>query len=109
MNPRYLTVDGMLSGTGVRNSIEGGYIDPAKLGLSVSTVSRIKQWLARYEDAHYAGFGESECTTLDQEGISISEELQAALPEYKVEYFSHARQTKMTPPTPDLPPSTPLG
>lgn len=86
----------MLSGTGVRDSVAGGYIDPANLGLSDSVIARIKQWLTQYENAHYAGFEDkAECVNLDQEGISISMEVQLALPESKVEYYSHAKNAKL--------------
>lgn len=92
----YLTVDGMLSGTGVRDSVEGGYIALPKLGLPVALVERIEKWVNRYEEAHYAGFNDSkENELLDQEGIALSKLLQQSLPETKIEYFSHARCVKL--------------
>ncbi len=57
---KYLTVDGLLSGTGIRNSIEGGYIDPRALGISRDLVSRIEGWLRLYEEAHFDGFSDSD-------------------------------------------------
>jgi hypothetical protein len=99
MNPYYLTVDGMLSGTGLRDSFSGEYIDPVDLGLPEHFCNRIKCWLLRYENCHYAGFAnKAECSRLDQEGISICMELQRLLPESKVEYFSHALAAKMVVP-----------
>lgn len=96
MIPRYLTVDGMLSGTGVRDSIAGGYLDPLQLGLDEDFVNRIEQWLLRYENAHFNGFeDEDECTRLDQFGLQLSCELQGVFPQSKIEYFSHARQIKL--------------
>lgn len=93
---KYLTVDGMLSGTGIRDSVEGGYIDLQKLGLPVTLVERIEKWVRRYEEAHYAGFDDDgETELLDQEGIALSSLLQQSLPQAKVEYFSHARGTKL--------------
>lgn len=66
MTHRYLTVDGMLSGTGLRDSVEGGYLNPKEIGLSNVLTGRIGRWLTRYENAHYAGFEDrSEYETLD--------------------------------------------
>jgi hypothetical protein len=46
---RYLTIDGMCSGTGIRDSVTGGYICPSELGLSEGLVARIDRWVKRYE------------------------------------------------------------
>jgi hypothetical protein len=102
MTPRYLTVDGMLSGTGLRDSVAGGYLEPLQLGLSDVLVERIGRWLAEYENGHYAGFEDrAETEALDKEGISISVEVQRELPQSKVEYYSHALQTKVRLPISD--------
>jgi hypothetical protein len=96
MQDRYLTVDGMLSGTGIRNSVAGGYIDPKKLGLSEDLITEIARWLSQYEEEHFAGFEDDQkIEKLDQEGISISLKLQRELPESKIEYYSHARTSKL--------------
>ena len=96
MTMKYLTVDGMLSGTGVRDSVEGGYISPQDLGLPAALVERIEKWVSRYEEAHYAGFNDGmENDLLDQEGVALSKLLQQALPEAKIEYFSNARCVKL--------------
>ena len=93
---KYLTVDGMLSGTGIRSSGEGGYIEPQQLGLPVALVEQIEKWVIRYEEAHYDGFSDSlENDALDQEGLAICKLLQHALPEAKIEYFSNARCVKL--------------
>lgn len=92
----YLTVDGMLSGTGIRDSVEGGYIAPQQLGLPNTLVERIEKWVSRYEEAHYAGFNDNgENEFLDQEGIALSKLLQLLLPEAKIEYYSHALGAKL--------------
>lgn len=99
MTTRYVTIDGMLSGTGIRDSVAGGYLEPLQLGLSDVLVERIGRWLAEYENAHYAGFEDrAETEVLDKEGISISVEVQRELPQSKVEYYSHALQTKLSVP-----------
>jgi hypothetical protein len=100
----YLTIDGMLSGTGIRDSVVGGYLDPNQLALSQCLVSQILSWLARYEEGHYAGFSDTpEVAKLDAEGIAIAQQIQRELPGAKVEYYSHALAAKLPlpPPTPD--------
>jgi hypothetical protein len=49
---RYLTIDGMLSGTGIRDSLAGGYLDLEEVGLSLELVQRIQKWVIEYETAH---------------------------------------------------------
>ena len=41
---RYLVIDGILGGTGIRNQHEGGYIDPEQLLLSDQLLARLKEW-----------------------------------------------------------------
>ncbi len=114
MTPRYIAVDGMLSGTGIRNTVAGGYIEPTQLGLSSDLIAHIKRWLKQYEEAHYTGFGDhTEVEKLDQEGIKISQKLQSELPQSKVEYYSHAQSSKLSVPHVPTPhvhdPATPGG
>ena len=93
---RYLTVDGMLSGTGIRDSLTGKYLDPNEVGLSSELVRRIEKWVIDYETAHYLQFNdEAENQRLDQEGIEIARQAQSQLPEMKVEYFSNAQMKKI--------------
>jgi hypothetical protein len=108
---RYLAVDGMLSGTGIRDSVEGGYVDPAELGVSEDLRRRIGLWLIRYADAHYAQFEDSQVVAeLDTEGVAICRQLRDELPQSKITYFSNAEMRDLTmPPPPDSPPSTPRG
>lgn len=91
----YLTVDGMLSGTGIRDNVQGGYIAPVSLGLSAALVERIAQWLAQYEDAHFRQYpSEAEVDDLDVEGQTIARLVNEELPSSKVEYFSGATMSK---------------
>ena len=93
---RYLTVDGMLSGKGIRDSLTGEYLDPSEVGFSTELVRRIEKWLIDYETAHYRQFDdEAENQRLDQEGIEIARQAQSRLPEMKVEYFSDADLKKL--------------
>jgi hypothetical protein len=82
----------MLSGTGIRDRNEGGYISPSVLGLSQALVSRIAAWVQRYEDAHYLGYqDENEIRLLDEEGMTIARMVSGELPDSKVEFYSSAR------------------
>lgn len=93
---RYLTVDGMLSGTGVRNAVSGGYVDPHDVGLSAGLVGRIEKWLLEYEAAHYHQFmDKAENERLDQLGVAITRQILEELPGTKVEYFSNAEMRKI--------------
>ena len=92
---RYLTIDGMLSGTGIRDSVVGGYIEPRKLGLSDGLVTQIDQWVKRYEQAHYFQFSDkTENDSIDQERVAISGLLRDELPDAKIEYYSSAYMRK---------------
>lgn len=89
---RYLTVDGMLSGTGVRDTVEGGYLEHGELGLSPAFSDRISQWVARYEDCHYRDFQNAgQVGDLDAEGMEICRLLQCEIPDSKIQYFSAAK------------------
>jgi hypothetical protein len=88
---RYLTVDGMFSGTGIRDSYEGRYLSPSDLGLSPDLVSRLAAWLREYEGAHHSGYRNADhVARLDQEGQAISVAVRDQLPDAKVEYYSDA-------------------
>lgn len=89
---RYLKIDGMLSGTGIRDSLTGEYLYPDDLGLSSELVSKFKAWVMDYESAHYRRFAdEAENERLDRDGIQIARRAQLELPDVKIEYFSNAR------------------
>jgi hypothetical protein len=93
---RYLIVDGMLSGTGIRDPLIGKYLDPNEVGFSSELVRRIEKWVIEYETAHYCQFNdEAENQRLDQEGIEIARQAQSQLPEMKIEYFSNAQMKKI--------------
>ena len=87
----YLTVDGCLSGTGIRDSVEGGYLEPAELGLSARLLERISSWQRSYEDAHYEQFSDKKRNAeLDQEGLAICQLMENEIPDAKIQYFSGA-------------------
>lgn len=91
MSTMHLIIDGMLSGTGIRDGDQGGYLDASDLGISPSLSARISEWLQRYENAHYFQFEDrSEVQKLDIEGLSIAQALKDELPTMMVSYFSNA-------------------
>jgi hypothetical protein len=92
----YLTIDGELSGTGIRDSVIGGYINADELGLPEQLRMRIATWVQRYESAHFEQFQNTEENKqLDAEGLAIAKLVQANLSESKVEYYSNAYMKKM--------------
>ena len=90
-----LLIDGMLSGTGVRDDIEGGYVEPAKLGLSTELVRDLAVWQAKYEEAHFAGFQESVVSELDEAGQRLARRVGDELPEIDVGYFSNGLMKRL--------------
>jgi hypothetical protein len=96
MNERSLIVDGMLSGTGIRDAKAGGYVDPNELRLSPNLSNRIAEWLLEYENAHYYRFvDKAQNQQLDQEGIAIAKHIREELPDAQVEYFSNVEMRKI--------------
>jgi len=90
----YLIIDGGLSGTGIRDKYEGGYLSPESLGLNNSLVHQINIWLLKYENEHYNGFNNVNIIDeLDKEGNEIARKIKDELIDVKVEYFSAARMT----------------
>lgn len=97
MTHLYLIVDGMLSGTGIRDGIEGGYIELGDLGLPVEFMTDFSEWLHRYENAHFEGFkNKSHLAALDVQGITLSKRLGEVLTHSKIEYFSSGEMRKKT-------------
>jgi hypothetical protein len=93
---RDLIIDGMLSGTGARDAVAGGYLDPRDAGLSSDLVVRIEKWLLQYEAAHYHQFADkAESERLDQQGVAIARQVGKELPGSKIEYFSHAEMRRI--------------
>jgi len=89
---KYLIIDAALSGTGIRDKYEGGYIDPEDLDLSLATKQRLNEWLSKYENEHYNSFNDGNIINeLDLEGKEIALMIKSELSEVKIEYFSNAR------------------
>lgn len=93
---KYLTVDGMMSGTGIRDTLEGGYLKPDELGLSSELKRKISDWLSSYENEHYSQYEDKSVVAgLDAEGIEICDLLKSEIPDSKVEYYSAAETKKI--------------
>ena len=88
----HITIDGMLSGTGIRDTVNGGYLKLDSFDLPESLIVRIEDWLSRYANAHYNQYSDSsEIELLDKEGIEIASLIKAQIMDCKVEYFSDAK------------------
>ncbi|PSL17645.1 hypothetical protein [Dyadobacter jiangsuensis] len=92
---KYLIIDASLTGTGIRDQYNGGFIEVTDLQLSTNLINLIKSWLARYGVEHYNGFiDDSIIDNLDSEGKAIAKKVKDELVDAKVEYFSDARLTR---------------
>jgi hypothetical protein len=81
----------MLSGTGIRDAVNGGYLDLNEIGISDALRRRISKWLSEYEDAHFHQYNdEKRNAALDEEGVEIARTIKTELPSAKVAYFSSA-------------------
>lgn len=52
---RYLVIDGELSGSGIRDKYESGYIDIETLNLNFDLKNKISQWQKKYETVQMRG------------------------------------------------------
>lgn len=88
-------VDGMLSGTGLRDAKAGGYVEPRTIGLSASLADDVAAWQRRYEEAHFAGFPEDVVSDLDRAGLALASRVQAELRGRTVGYFSNGLMMRL--------------
>lgn len=82
-------LDGMLSGTGIRDAVNGGYVAPVDLRLSKALRTKVADWQRQYEDAHFRGFDEAAVTALDVKGQELVALLRAEKPELRIGYYSN--------------------
>ena len=81
----------MLSGTGIRDAVKGGYVELTELNISDSLIEKISEWQKKYEEAHFFQFSDEFINNnLDNEGIKISKMIKQELPNVRIEYFSNA-------------------
>jgi hypothetical protein len=94
---RYLIIDGMFHGTGIRDAVEGEYISLEELCIDEVLTKRIENWLLQYNAEHCAGYiHEDIMRYLDNEGICIAIAIQKTFPDYKIEYYSDALLRKLS-------------
>ncbi|MFC6198497.1 hypothetical protein [Ponticaulis profundi] len=86
-----LQVDGMMSGTGIKDLRLMEWMEPEELGLSSALAIEIEDWISRYASIHYRGFKDKdEITAIDQEGLLIAKKVQSECPNRLVRYCSAA-------------------
>lgn len=90
-----LLIDGMLSGTGVRDAVGGGYVALDVLGLSTQLATDISAWQKKYEEAHFAGFPASEVGALDEAGLILAARVGEELIDKSIGYFSNGRMERL--------------
>lgn len=90
-----LLVDGMLSGTGIRDAKNGGYIKLSELKISQSLLADLTTWQAGYEHIHVHGFPPERVEAADREGLAFAARLQEELPNLSVGYFSHGHTKRL--------------
>ncbi len=92
---KYLILDGYLSGTGIRDGIEGGYIGLENFKISSTIKNKIIDWVFKYENEFYNGYSDNmKVDELDSEGKAIAILLKKELPNAKIEYYSDAKMLK---------------
>ncbi len=95
MTTAYL-IDGMLSGTGVRDAINGGYREPREIGLSEALAGEIANWQQRYEEAHFDGFPDNLVAELDRQGLAITMQARTELADIEIGYFSNGQLKRLS-------------
>ncbi len=94
----HLVVDGMLSGTGVRDAVEGGWLTAPALGIFDSLGDEISAWQQRYDLAHFRTYPDSnEVDRLDADGLVLRKKLADELSQAKVQYFSSTKMHLVLP------------
>ena len=88
-------IDGMLSGTGVRDAVNGGYVDPRLIGLSEALAGDIADWQQKYEQAHFAGFPHESIAMLDEEGTALADRAASELSNVSFGYFSNGAMKRL--------------
>ncbi len=85
---KYLVIDGMFRGTGIRDKYNGGYIVIDHLAIPIKVKEQINNWLADYQNEFFAGYkDELRIQELDKVGIEIAKAIQKYL-DAKVTYYS---------------------
>ncbi len=93
---KYITIDGMISGTGIKDTYNREWIEIDDLQLPDDLIARFQIWLKKYQKEHFSGFADVYVVeSLDKEGLEICEQMHHELPEIKIEYFSAGKCKKI--------------
>ena len=95
MNNADYLLDGMLSGTGVRDVANGGYVASRDLGLSAALQARIAAWQRTYEEVHFNGFAETDVAEVDRAGQELAASVRAERPDLRVGYYSNGMMQRL--------------
>jgi hypothetical protein len=88
----------MVSGTGVRDAFESGWVTALNLYISECLEDEISAWQQRYERAHFRAFINSiEVDKLDADGLVLRQKLSEVLFQSKVQYFYSAKMKLIAP------------
>ncbi|MBC6995366.1 hypothetical protein QWY85_00305 [Neolewinella lacunae] len=90
MKHRYLTIDGELGGTGVRDEFKG-FIELDKIPLSNGLKKQITEWVDQYPSSVIGRNlpSNNEISQYDIKGIELMRLISIELgPEYKLRYYS---------------------
>jgi hypothetical protein len=90
-----LLIDGMMSGTGIRDAINGGYVEIADLSLSDRLARDIRDWQAEYRIVHIEGHPSEKVVVLDEVGLALMARVQRELPEKTVGYYSDGQMKRL--------------
>lgn len=94
---KYLIIDASLSGTGIRDYYNGGYIYPEDLNLSSNLINKLEKWLSNYEDERYNNYSNIELIErLDEEGKEIALMVKDEIPDSKLSYYSYAKMKTLS-------------
>lgn len=88
-------IDGMLSGTGLRDAVEGGYVNPEAVGISAAIALDLASWQQRYEEAHFADFPSKVVAALDEQGLVLMGRVRQELGDKEIGYFSNGRMERL--------------
>lgn len=93
---KYLTIDEMMSGTGVRDSVEGGYLSLDTLSLSDDLIHDPREWLDEYRKQHISGYSDVFIINdFDSIEISLAVELKKQVIDAEVDYYSDEKQKRI--------------
>lgn len=88
---RKYVIDGELSGTGIRDIVNGGYVELDELALSKGLQLEITSWLEAYAELKFGGYEDKgKLGSLDKKGLQIMKLAQEELSECNVGYHSDA-------------------